>query len=92
MMYGYLQDMYMLNCINYGRYLLVSNRKKFLWFKFRSICFFTRDMLRITAFSSRDPTWVVLIDVVFRYVEVQYMGFSKNRGTPKWMVYNGKPY
>ena len=21
----------------------------------------------------------------------QYMGVSKNRGTPKWMVYNGKP-
>ena len=21
-----------------------------------------------------------------------YMGVSKNRGTPKWMVYNGKPY
>ena len=20
------------------------------------------------------------------------MGVSKNRGTPKWMVYNGKPY
>ena len=22
----------------------------------------------------------------------QYMGVSKNRGTPKWMVYNGKPW
>ena len=21
-----------------------------------------------------------------------YMGVSKNRGTPKWTVYNGKPY
>ena len=21
----------------------------------------------------------------------QYMGVSKNSGTPKWMVYNGKP-
>ena len=21
-----------------------------------------------------------------------YMGVSNNRGTPKWMVYNGKPY
>ena len=21
-----------------------------------------------------------------------YMGVSKNMGTPKWMVYNGKPY
>ena len=24
--------------------------------------------------------------------EFFYMGVSKNRGTPKWMVYNGKPY
>ncbi len=23
---------------------------------------------------------------------VPYVGVSKNRGTPKWMVYNGKPY
>ena len=23
---------------------------------------------------------------------LSYMGVSKNRGTPKWMVYNGKPY
>ena len=21
-----------------------------------------------------------------------YMGVSENRGSPKWMVYNGKPY
>ena len=25
-------------------------------------------------------------------INYQYMGGSKNRGTPKWMVYNGKPY
>ena len=24
--------------------------------------------------------------------KVSKMGVSKNRGTPKWMVYNGKPY
>ena len=24
--------------------------------------------------------------------EKKHMGVSKNRGTPKWMVYNGKPY
>ena len=23
---------------------------------------------------------------------IYYMGVSKNNGTPKWMVYNGKPY
>ena len=26
------------------------------------------------------------------YLFVRYLGVSKNRGTPKWMVYNGKPY
>ena len=25
-------------------------------------------------------------------ISLIYMGVSKNRGTPKWMVYNGKPY
>ena len=25
-------------------------------------------------------------------VEKNHMDVSKNRGTPKWMVYNGKPY
>ncbi len=29
--------------------------------------------------------WIVCIIIV-------NMGFSKNRGTPKWMVYNEKPY
>ena len=24
--------------------------------------------------------------------DLPYMDVSKNRGTPKWMVYNGKPY
>jgi len=27
----------------------------------------------------------------FIFVDV-YMGVSKNRGTPKWMVYDRKPY
>ncbi len=27
-----------------------------------------------------------------QYHHQNYMGVSKNRGTPKWMVYNGKPY
>ena len=24
-------------------------------------------------------------------IEIVYMGVSKNKGTPKWMVYKGKP-
>ena len=27
-----------------------------------------------------------------RNITFNYMGVSKNNGTPKWMVYNGKPY
>ena len=30
-----------------------------------------------------EPIWTVLLLTIF------YMGASKNRGTPKWMVYNG---
>ena len=30
--------------------------------------------------------------MMFEIGRVEYMGVSKNRGTPKWMVYNGKPY
>ena len=30
-------------------------------------------------------------DLVDRYRYDTYVGVSKNRGTPKWMVYNGKP-
>ena len=29
---------------------------------------------------------------LFDPMEIIYMGVSKNRGTPKWMVYDGKPY
>jgi len=27
-----------------------------------------------------------------QYGSFSYVGVSKNRDTPKWMVYNGKPY
>ena len=28
----------------------------------------------------------------FKEMAINQMDVSKNRGTPKWMVYNGKPY
>ena len=31
-------------------------------------------------------------DLTLGYMNLWYMGVSKNRGMPKWMVYNGKPY
>ena len=46
-------------------------------------------------------TSVTLPSAAWSYIQVSneqkplpvvYMGVSKHRGTPKWMVYNGKPY
>ena len=34
--------------------------------------------------------WVVLY-LLYRFTRI-HLGVSKNRGTPKWMIYNGKPY
>ena len=43
---------------------------------------------KIPTKSSYERHRSVIIDKTSRI----YMGVSKNRGTPKWMVYNGKPY
>ena len=37
-----------------------------------------------------NPGWLIGILIMVYYNPD--MGVSKNRGTPKWMVYNGKPY
>ena len=36
--------------------------------------------------GKRDPSYLTILCICY-YVDV-----SKNSGTPKWMVYNGKPY
>ena len=36
--------------------------------------------------------WSEVFEVYTLYMYESYMGVSKNRGTPKWMVFNGKPY
>ena len=38
-----------------------------------------------------DPGWLLKMSVT-RWSNPPYMDVSKNRGTPKWMVYNGNPY
>ena len=38
------------------------------------------------------PTKKMDIPSAFCGAGEEYMGVSKNSGTPKWMVYNGKPY
>ena len=42
--------------------------------------------------SSRPQTEALFYGVYTLTVPGKYMGVSKNRGTPKWMVYSGKPY
>ena len=37
-------------------------------------------------------TEVLLTVMLVKYEAYKYMGVSKNRGTPKWMVYNGTPF
>ena len=40
--------------------------------------------------SLQQTTYYLLI---YSNIQIRvYMGVSKNRGTPKWMVYNGKLY
>ena len=46
--------------------------------------------LRLDALKQSHLIQTVLKDLVMGGRE--YMDVSKNRGTPKWMVYNGKPY
>ena len=45
-------------------------------------------------FIGSTHPWVDITTMFFLelYADTDYMGVSKNRGTPQWMVYNGKPY
>ena len=38
--------------------------------------------------ASTSPSYHIHCGVIYK----AYMGVSENRATPKWMVYNGKPY
>jgi len=42
--------------------------------------------------SSLPVKRFLLYVFLLRSERILYMGVSKNRGTPKWTVYNGKPY
>ena len=53
--------------------------------------------LNITSDTEMKWTFYFFLHYLFIYVYIFiyiyiYMGVSKNTGTPKWMVYNGKPY
>ena len=51
--------------------------------------------LVLTALNSSTTSWgrrvKIIITPSWCTCKCHYMGVSKNRGTPKWMVYNGKP-
>ena len=59
----------------------------------RSSCFFfsLAWMFQKTAVSAEPRNFVALVILIFVMYDI-YMGVSKNNGTPKWMVYNGKPH
>ena len=40
----------------------------------------------------RECVWCIMGVVIKTKAGLGYMDVSKNRGTPKWMVYDGKPY
>ena len=42
--------------------------------------------------SGNFPRTNFKVILVFENFSWSYLGVSKNRGTPKWMVNNGKPY
>ena len=56
------------------------------------------DVLRFVASTTPvpkilwQPVWQTKFPMPGRRLYYIYMGVSKNRGTPKWMVYGGKPY
>ncbi len=54
---------------------------------------FTHPAMKV--FGNKNP-WIPFFDknIMKQFVKLFfYMGVSKNRGIPKWMVYNGsKPY
>ena len=49
---------------------------------------FPEETRRFEAFGGRKIMGICRFDSW----QGKYMDVSKNRGTPKWMVYNGKPY
>ena len=52
--------------------------------------FFATNPLKHVSYHFRF--WDPNLTPLFAQVYTLYMGVSKNRGTQKWMVYNGKPY
>ena len=55
---------------------------------------FSKTAFRVKAeVANGHGNWESVVMERFRGTSwLTYVGVSKNRGTPKWMVYNGKPY
>ena len=65
---------------------LCSVKQKSKWTTLFQSCFFPN-----RAHGPPNATTTKCFFVSLR-VMLSYVGVSKNNGTPKWMVYNGKPY
>ena len=49
-------------------------------------------IFRLAPFFTSMIMWGKSNPECLNFFENGYMGVSKNSATPKWMVYNGKPY
>ena len=47
---------------------------------------------RSVSISSERGVYLYVYIYIYCIIYIYYMGVSKNRGTPKWMIYNEKPY
>ena len=71
-------------------FLRERNQKKTEKPKGKYACYTTPSIPRMEFFNSGGLKSVVLLKKM--PLVDHYLGVSKNRGIPKWMVYNGKPY
>ena len=66
-----------------------------LWYKFHEKNSPNRHLHRSSCKGLLAGSWAPQINGSTWWLwneAIQYIGVSKNSGTPKWMVYNGKPY
>ncbi len=63
------------------------NTRSMIMFVFCSL-FRSYNIVKSSLFQQNATLWLENTSNGFRW----YMGVSKYRGTPKWMVYHGKPY
>ena len=70
------------------KWFALASEDHVLWCKLSAHCSYYDD---VNCPTTHFNCWVESVECPF-HSHIIHMGVSKNRGTPKWMVYNGKPY